>query len=194
MALLGGYMRVSSKGDRDPDRWPTVPHQREAIERWCHDHDHRLVDLRQDIDVSGASKNRPNLEELVVRVESGELAGIVVAKLDRFSRWLPYGVQIIERIDEAGGLFVAAADGFDLRTDSGRLQFHVMLSFADYELRRFRTNWRKARETLILERGQHWGPAVPLGYRRDSDGRLAIDSQTADLVRELYALVAPVPG
>jgi DNA invertase Pin-like site-specific DNA recombinase len=186
MALLGGYMRVSSKGDRDPDRWLTVPHQREAIERWCRDHDHRLVDLRQDIDVSGASKNRPNLEELVVRVESGDLAGIVVAKLDRFSRWLPYGVQIIERIDEAGGLFVAAADGFDLRTDSGRLQFHVMLSFADYELRRFRTNWRKARETLILERGQHWGPAVPLGYRRDADGRLAIDPETADLVRELY--------
>jgi hypothetical protein len=111
----------------------------------------------------------------------------VVAKLDRFSRWLPYGVQIIERIDQAGGLFVAAADGFDLRTDSGRLQFHVMLSFADYELRRFRTNWRKARETLILERGQHWGPAIPLGYRRAADGRLAIDPETADLVRELYA-------
>jgi DNA invertase Pin-like site-specific DNA recombinase len=187
MALLGGYMRVSSKGDRDPDRWLTVPHQREAIERWCEDHDHRLVDLRQDIDVSGASPNRPNLEELVTRVESGELGGIVVAKLDRFSRWLPYGVQIIDRIDRVGALFIAAADGFDLRTDSGRLHFHVMLSFADYELRRFRTNWRKARETLILERGQHWGPAVPLGYRRDHDGRLAIDPEAAEIVRTLYA-------
>lgn len=186
MALLGGYMRVSSKGDRDPDRWLTVPHQREAIERWCRDHDHRLVDLRQDIDVSGASSDRPNLEELVARVEAGELAGIVVAKLDRFSRWLPYGVKIIDRIDQAGGLFVAAADAFDLRTDSGRLHFHVMLSFADYELRRFRTGWRQARETLILERGQHWGPSVPLGYRRGEDGRLHPDPQTAGVLRALF--------
>ena len=194
MALLGGYMRVSFKGDRDPDRWLTVPHQREAIERWCRDHDHRLVDLRQDIDVSGASRDRPNLEELVVRVESGELAGgVVVAKLDRFSRWLPYGVQIIERIDQAGGLFVAAADGFDLRTDSGRLQFHVMLSFADYELRRFRTNWRKARETLILERGQHWGPSVPLGYRRGPDGRLAIDPRRPTSCSSSTRVVPPAP-
>jgi site-specific DNA recombinase len=138
------------QGRRDPDRWLTVPHQREAIERWCADHDHRPAELRQDIDVSGASADRPNLEELVERVESGELGGVVVAKLDRFSRWLPYGVKIIERIDRAEGLFIAAADGFDLRKDEGRLQFHVMLSFADYELRRFRTNWRRARETLVL--------------------------------------------
>jgi DNA invertase Pin-like site-specific DNA recombinase len=107
------------------------------------------------------------------------------AKLDRFSRWLPYGVKIIDRIDQAGGLFVAAA-AFDLRTDSGRLHFHVMLSFADYELRRFRTGWRQARETLILERGQHWGLSVPLGYRRGEDGRLDADPQTSRLLRALF--------
>jgi hypothetical protein len=114
-------LRVSSKGDRDPDRWLTVPHQRGAIERWCATNGHRLADVRQDIDVSGGSDRRPNLETLVTKVEAGALGGIVVAKLDRFGRNLPYGVQVIERIDAAGGLFVAAADGFDLRTDSGRL-------------------------------------------------------------------------
>lgn len=62
------------KGDRDPDRWLTLTHQREAIERWCRDHRHRLVDLRRDIDVSGASADRPNLEQLVEQIEAGNLA------------------------------------------------------------------------------------------------------------------------
>jgi len=68
----------------------------EAIERWCRDHGHRLVHLRKDIDVSGASADRPNLEQLVEQIEAGNLAGIVVAKLDRFSRWLQHGVNTLK--------------------------------------------------------------------------------------------------
>jgi DNA invertase Pin-like site-specific DNA recombinase len=186
MATVGGYMRVSSKGDRDPDRWLTVPLQQKAITDHCTGHHHTLADLRSDIDVSGGSEERPNLEALVQRIEAGELAGLVVAKLDRFARNLAYGVRIIERIDAAGGFFIATADGFDLRTDAGRLQFHVMLSFADYELRRFKTGWRQARERLVLERGQHWGPSVPLGYRRRDDGVLGPDPVIGPLAAELF--------
>lgn len=179
-------MRVSSRGDRDPDKWLTVPMQRDAIIAYCEQGGHTLTDLRSDIDVSGGSDDRPNLEQLVAQIETGQLEGLVVAKLDRFARNLAYGVKVIERIDEAGGVFVATADGFDLRTDAGRLQLHIMLSFADYELRRFRTGWRQARERII-ERGQHWGPSVPLGYRRRDDGILEPDPVTGPIAREMFA-------
>src|SRR4051794_19529536 len=104
-------MRVSRKGKRDPDKWLTVPAQRRAIERWVKDHGHRLVDLREDIDVSGRLDDRPNLEQLVAQVERGELGGLVVAKVDRFSRDLAYGAMVARRIERAGGTFVAADDG-----------------------------------------------------------------------------------
>jgi hypothetical protein len=87
-------MRVSRKGKRDPDKWLTVPAQRRAIERWVKDHGHRLVDLREDIDVSGRLDDRPNLEDIVGQVERGELGGLVVAKVDRFSRDLAYGAMV----------------------------------------------------------------------------------------------------
>src|SRR5215213_4987829 len=83
---LGGYMRVSRKGDRDSGQWLTVPAQRKAIEGWIEGCEHRLVDLREDIDVSGALDNRPNLEELVAQVERGNLGGLVVAKRTRRPR------------------------------------------------------------------------------------------------------------
>ena len=119
MALLGGYMRVSSKGDRDPDRWLTVPHQHEAIERWCSDHEHRLVDLRQDIDVSGASRT-------ALTSSNSCPCGVGRPRRNRRGQTGPVQPMASPRrqdhrpIDRAGGLFVAAADGFDLRTDSGR--------------------------------------------------------------------------
>src|SRR3954451_20601078 len=98
MATVGGYMRVSAKGERDPDKWLTVPHQRQAIERWCAEHGHALAEMREDIDQSGGSE-RANLEAIIRRSEAGDLDGLVVAKLDRFSRSMSLGVKIIERID-----------------------------------------------------------------------------------------------
>jgi DNA invertase Pin-like site-specific DNA recombinase len=193
MGLVGGYMRVSRKGDRDPDQWLTIPLQQKSIEDHCHEHGDQLADLRKDIDVSGGDDNRSNLEALVAKIEAGELSGLVVAKLDRFSRDLSYGARVIRRIEEAGGFFVAAADGVrvsssdtDATSDEARLQLNMMLAIADYELRRFRTGWKRVRERHVIERGRHWGAWVPFGYTRAEDGKLEPHPDWAPVVTELF--------
>lgn len=187
-------MRVSRKGDRDPDKWLTVPAQRKAIERWIEEHGHQLVDVREDIDVSGRLGDRPNLEELVTQVERGELDGIVVAKVDRFSRDLAYGAVVARRIERVGGLFVAADDGVVLGpngrdfggNETAHFLFAQLLSMADFFGRRVARGWHETIDRHVNERGRHWGSSVPFGFVKGEDGRLEVDPQTAALVVEAF--------
>ena len=181
---LGGYVRVSRIGDRD-ERLLSPKLQRNRIDAWAKAGGHRVVDLREDLDVSGGRSDRENLLALVERIEAGELDGLIVATLDRFGRSLAHAIELIERIDKAGGRFVSVADGFDTRTEYGRLALHIMLSVADFELRRFKRQWRETVEHKIRE-GHHPGPVPLFGYERASSGRLAPEPTTAPIVTELF--------
>src|SRR4051794_27481587 len=96
---VGGYIRVSHVGRRDPDRFLSPTLQRERIATWCAANGHELITVREDIDVSGGRKDRANLLDLVEAVESGRLQIIVVASLDRFGRSLVDAITLMERID-----------------------------------------------------------------------------------------------
>lgn len=191
---LGGYMRVSRKGDRDPDKWLTVPAQRKAIQGWVDAHAGQLVDLREDIDISGAADDRPNLEALVSQIERGELDGLVVAKVDRFSRDLAYGATIARRIERAGGTFAAADDGVVIGpagrdfggNDSAHFLFAQLLSMADFFRRRTVQGWRAVRERHVLEQGRHWGWAPPFGYQKGDDGVLETHPENGKILVELF--------
>ena len=54
------------------------------------------------------------------------------------------GLQLIDRIRDAGGTFASVQDGFDLGTDTGRLVLRIMFSMAEYELDRVRGGWNDA--------------------------------------------------
>jgi Resolvase, N terminal domain/Recombinase/Recombinase zinc beta ribbon domain len=124
------------------------------------------------------------LERAVSRVERGESHGIVVSKIDRFGRSLIAGIAAVERITDAGGVFVSVQDGLDLSTDTGRLVLRIMLSMAEWELERIRWN-RQTACARAVARGV--GPSVsPFGYRRRRDGRLEPDPATGPVVTELF--------
>jgi len=165
---------------------PTL--QRERIEAWATVHGHDIADLVEDLDVSGGREDRDNLTHLVERVEAGELDGLAVATLDRFGRSLPYCIALIDRIHRAGGQFVSVADGFDTRTPYGELALNVMLSVAQFELRRIREQWQVV-VARNIRAGRHPGAVPPFGYDRAADGRL-VPGEHAGRVTELFARYA----
>ena len=125
------------------------------------------------------------LVEALARVESGMTDGIVVAKLDRFGRSLLGCMTAIERIQSAGGTFVAVQDGLDLTTDTGKLVLRIMLSMAEWELDRVRAQWDAARERAVA-RGVHMGAYAPTGYLRDSKRLLHPDPIAGRVITELF--------
>ena len=192
---VDGYVRVSQVRGRSGDSFISPAVQREKIEAYCRLHGTELLNVYEELDESGARRDRPKLLEAVERVERGESGGIVVARLDRFGRSLVDSLSAIERVQSAGGVFASVADGFDISTDTGRLVLRIMLSLAEFELDRVRGNFSDARARAVA-RGLHPSPVPPFGYSRPTDengrvvGPLTPDPATAPLVHELFERAA----
>jgi DNA invertase Pin-like site-specific DNA recombinase len=183
--IVDGYVRVSVVGGRlaKGDRFISPALQREQIEAWAKLNGALVGRIFEELDESGGRSDRPRFLRVVERVEQRESDGVVVAKLDRFARSLLDALLAIERIQRAGGTFVAVQDGLDLRTDTGRFVLRVMLSMAELELDRIRTTWSSARERAVA-RGLYVAPA-PTGYSK-RDGRLVADPATAPFIAEAF--------
>lgn len=168
---VDGYVRVSRVGGRSGESFISPDVQRDAIARWALAHDAEIVTVHVDLDESGGKADRPGLVAVLERIESGQVQGVVVAKLDRFGRSLVDTLGAVKRIDAAGAKFVSVAEQFDTSTAVGKLVLRMMLSLAEFELDRITESWRIAQERAVA-RGIHIASASPTGYTRGNDGRL----------------------
>ncbi|NER40074.1 MAG: recombinase family protein [Oscillatoria sp. SIO1A7] len=81
--------------------------------------------------ISGVKENRPELEQALQFVRSGDT--LVVWRLDRLGRSLKHVIEIINRLALEGINFVSLKEGFDTTSAAGQFFFHVVASFAQYE-------------------------------------------------------------
>jgi len=174
--IVDGYVRVSQVAGRSGERFISPAVQRDQIEGWAQMRGALVGEVFEELDQSGGRADRPLLMRAIERIEAGVTHGLVVAKLDRFGRSLTDGLAAIGRIQAAGGVFVSVQDGLDLTTDTGRLVLRVMLTLAEFELDRVRSNWMTA-SLRAIERGVYCSPRVPAGYRRTPSGRGACQAR-----------------
>jgi DNA invertase Pin-like site-specific DNA recombinase len=85
---VAGYIRVSRIGGRSGEGYISPDEQRQQIERYASELGVRVADdaWGDDQDYSGGNFNRPGWEGIVKRIESGELGGVIVLRVDRFAR------------------------------------------------------------------------------------------------------------
>ena len=183
--VLDGYVRVSEVKGRAGESFISPAVQREGIERWTHAHGATLGVVFEEFDQSGSRADRPMLNELLQRIEERRVDGVVVASFDRFGRSLVDNLAAIQRIHDAGAIFVSLRERLDLTTDTGRLVLRIMLSMAEWELSRVRTRWNTARRRAVA-RGIHMGPYAPTGYQRDPEGRLGPSEHAGPVITELF--------
>jgi DNA invertase Pin-like site-specific DNA recombinase len=186
MKPYAGYVRVSRKGDRDEERLRSPDFQRQTIERYAAGDGLALRMFTPEIDVSGSKPQRAILDEIIGQICSGELAGIIVAKLDRLSRLRPRDrVLLFETIEEAGGVVLSASEQLDPSTPEGRFAREVFLGVARMQWEKFRESFEAAKRDAV-ERGVPINSRAAVGYRKTSDRRLAPDPRTAPIVREVF--------
>jgi site-specific DNA recombinase len=144
-----------------------------------------LVEVLQDLDQPGSKYERPAFQEALERVERREADGLIVYALDRFARSVPDAAVALRRLEQADAVLVSVRDSLDTSTPVGRFARTMMLALAEMELDRTRENWAIARDRAIA-RGVHVCRVAPLGYQKDSEGRLEPDPATAPIVREVF--------
>lgn len=182
-----GYIRVSRIGDR-AERLRSPEFQEREIRREAKQRGLKVGRVISDLDQSGGRDDRPGLLEAIERIEAGESAGIIVAKLDRFSRNLTQATALAERIMEADGRVFSYAEPADWTTSDGELQINLALAIAQHQRRRANEYFESAKASAI-ERGVPINPRIAPGYERDSaTGRLRVDERLAPFVREAFEL------
>jgi DNA invertase Pin-like site-specific DNA recombinase len=127
-----GYARVSTSEQSESGLGLAA--QREAIRAECDRRGWDLVRTEEDV-LSGRTLNRPGLTRALEACRTGEVSGVVVAKLDRLSRSLVDFAALLERAQKEGWNVVALDLGVDLSTPSGEFLASVLASAAQWERR-----------------------------------------------------------
>src|SRR5256712_2589480 len=163
--------------------------QREACEAYIKSQAHegwRLIPGRYgDGAFSGASLDRPALQQLLAEVRAGKIDIVLVYKVDRLTRSLADFAKLIELFDAHGVSFVSVTQSFNTSSSMGRLTLNVLLSFAQFE--RELIGERVRDQVAASKRKGIWvGGPVPLGYAA-VDKKILVVAAEAEAVRTIFA-------
>ena len=118
---LYGYARVSVREPEDKNLDLQVER---LVRAGC-----SMGNIRAE-EANGAKNDRGGLLELLDLVVEGDT--LVVTHIDRLSRGLTYGLQVIEGLHHAGVEFQSLAEDFDTSTATGKLQLQMVLAFSEW--------------------------------------------------------------
>jgi site-specific DNA recombinase len=179
-----GYVRVSQTNGRAGERFISPKVQREALSGFVTGRGHQLVTVETDLDESGGTLQRPGLQRALAMLDAGDADAICVARLDRLSRRVVDGLTLVQQVAGLGCHVLIADLDLDSSTPTGKAMLTVVLTFAELELDQRRASWAIAQRNA-LERGIYPGN-TPLGYGRDTDGRMVPDRVAGKAIRDLY--------
>ena len=130
------YTRKSSEEGLE-QAFNSLHAQREACEAFIKSQRHEgwtcLPQSYDDGGLSGATMDRPALQQLLADIQAGKVDVIVCYKVDRLTRSLADFAKIVEIFDAKGVSFVSVTQQFNTTTSMGRLTLNVLLSFAQFE-------------------------------------------------------------
>jgi site-specific DNA recombinase len=181
------YTRKSSEEGLEQE-FNSLQAQREACEAFINSQRHeRWVCQRAAYDdggYSGATMDRPALQQLLADVKAGRVDTIVVYKIDRLTRSLADFAKIVEILDAKGASFVSVTQQFNTTTSMGRLTLNVLLSFAQFERE---VIGERIRDKIAAskKKGMWMGGVPPLGYQAE-DRKLVIVDSEAEIVRFIF--------
>ncbi len=120
------YVRVSS-GEQNTGA------QERALREYVQRRGWKLQHIYRDQGVSGASSNRPALNELMKACRQRSIDVLVVWKFDRFARSLKQLMAGLETCRALGIDFVSVTESIDTSLPSGELVFQMIGAVAQFE-------------------------------------------------------------
>jgi DNA invertase Pin-like site-specific DNA recombinase len=181
------YTRKSTDHNLDLE-FNSLDAQREACEAYIKSQAHegwRLIHDRYDDGAfSGASLDRPALQQLLTEVRAGKIDIIVVYKVDRLTRSLGDFAKLVELFDQHSVSFVSVTQSFNTTSSMGRLTLNVLLSFAQFERE---VIGERVRDKIAASKAKGiWvGGSVPLGYA-SVNKKLVVVPKEAETVRLIF--------
>jgi DNA invertase Pin-like site-specific DNA recombinase len=185
-ALRAALVARVSSVEQDAEGKTSIAEQvarcRVEVERrgWELDQRHIYVDR-----VSGRLTSR--FERPLAAARAGEFDALVFTKVDRLARSLRDLLNIEAELSELGVALVCTDQPIDTTTPTGRLMFHQLGAFAEYEASQIVERMTLANRASV-RRGGWPGGELPFGLRR-TNGGVEFDPSEVETIRAAYDLI-----
>ena len=191
---IGLYIRLSSEDSKVGSM--SIENQKRAL--------HQYVDARDwaagmevlefvDNGYSGASFERPAVQELLGMVQEGKIGCIIVKDFTRFGRNSIEVGYFMEMVFPLYGVrFISINDDFDsaqLHGDTGGINVAFKYLISEFYSRDLSVKYKSAKYAKF-RRGEYQSRICPYGYQKGADGRMKPDPETAETVRFLFSMAA----
>ncbi|MGN0400014.1 MAG: recombinase family protein [Blautia sp.] len=180
------YVRVSTNYQIDKDSLPMQRQELVAYAKLMFGIDDYVI--FEDAGYSGKNTDRPEFQNMMRRIRSGEFTHLLCWKIDRISRNLLDFASMYQELKDLGVTFVSKNEQFDTSTAIGEAMLKIILVFA--ELERNMTSERVTATMLSRAQNGLWnGGRVPFGYDYDKESKsFSINPEESALVKRMFDL------
>jgi len=139
---------------------------------------------------SGASLDRPALQELLNQVRRDQIHAVAIQRLDRLSRRVSQCAGILDQFRRAGVEVLIAEIPESANGASGRLLTNLLSSFAEFERDMTTSRIADTRAGLVA-RGRRIAGRIPFGYSAGPKTKQLVPVlREAGIVKTMFELVA----
>ena len=148
----------------------------------------QISEIYADRGISGKTDRRPSFQRLMRDAEKGRFAYVIAWKSNRMGRNMLQAMINEARLNELGIRVLYTEEDFD-DTAAGRFALRSMMNVNQFYSENMAEDIRRgmldnARQCKITN------GHLPLGYKKGSDGRYALDAPNAAIVQEIFTRVA----
>lgn len=181
------YIRVST--DTQFEEGYSVDAQKEMLEGYCKSKGIKNYEFYIDGGFTGSNIDRPEMQRMVEETKNGQIAQIVVYKLDRLSRSQKDTLYLIEDVFNPNDTdFVSLNENMDTSTPIGRAMLGIMSAFAQLERETIKERTRMGMKERVKNGLWMGGGRVPFGYDYDRSKGVLVPNADAEKVRAVYDL------
>ena len=154
--------------------------------------DWEIYDLYSDDDYTGSDRSRPQFKRLIADAQAKRFDIILCKTQSRFTRELELVERYIHGLFPIWGIrFVSIVDNADTANKGNKKSRQINGLVNEWYLEDMSDSIKSALDSR-RRNGYHIGSFALYGYKKDPDnkGRLLIDNEAADVVREVFSLFA----
>ena len=186
MIRVAVYTRVSTQ--EQAREGYSIREQAERLKKLCEAHGWIVHRVYSDPGFSGASTERPALQELLSDIRAGKIDKVLVYKLDRLSRSQKDTLRLIEDEFVKNGVdFESMTENLDTGTPHGRAMIGILAAFAQLEREQIKERMKLGAEARAKEGKWRGGGQLPFGYSyTPGDNFLKVNPEEAELVQMIF--------
>jgi site-specific DNA recombinase len=190
---VAAYLRVSTEGQAGEDKFG-LPAQEEAINKYAQSQGLDIIAWYKDDGISGATLDRPGLQQLMSDAIEGEFKAVLVAKMDRIARDLFYSLFVEKKLLE-NNIEIYSVSEPVRGGDPMQTAFRQMMGvFAQLEKDMIAGRMGGGRKQKARGGGYAGGGAA-IGYKATRGGKvLQLDQEKALTVKRVFELKEERPG